>query len=162
MEKEFRIGQGIDVHTFCDGQSLKLGGVVIPFQCGLKGHSDADVLLHAITDALIGAGGKGDIGTWFPDTDSQWKDVDSGKLIEIVWREISQDRWQIANLDSTVVTEAPKLGPYIQQIRESVAALLGIEPARCNIKATTAEKIGAIGQGEGILATSVVLLERRT
>lgn len=159
---DIRIGQGVDVHQFADGRKLILGGLEIPHARGLAGHSDADALLHAITDALLGATGRGDIGTYFPDTDPQWKDAASIDLLSTIWKEISADNWALCNIDSTVVTEHPKLNQYIPAIRSSVASILDIDISAIGVKATTCEKMGFLGRGEGLMATAVVLLNRTT
>jgi 2-C-methyl-D-erythritol 2,4-cyclodiphosphate synthase len=159
---ELRIGQGLDVHQFADGRKLILGGVEIPSSRGLIGHSDADALLHAITDAVLGATGRGDIGSFFPDTDAQYKGADSRVLFQNVWEEVSAEGWRLVNLDATLVLEVPKLRPHIQLIQESVAGLFGVDSGRCGIKATTCEKMGFLGRQEGLLAQCVVLLSRNS
>ena len=135
-----------------------MGGVTIPFSKGLLGHSDADVLLHALIDALLGAMGKGDIGEHFPDTDPQWKNADSKKLLSTVAQSLRQEGWQVVNVDSTVVAQAPRLASHLPLMRETVAGLLGTDPQRVNIKAKTAEKMGPVGQGQSIEAQAVVLI----
>ncbi len=155
---QLRVGQGIDTHTFVAERPLILGGVEIESEKGLSGHSDADALLHAITDAVLGATGRGDIGTYFPDTDVKWKDADSKELFRTVWKEIVSDGWELVNIDATVVTEAPKLKSSIPRMKESISKLFGVSPDRIGLKATTAEKMGALGRGEGLLALAVVLL----
>lgn len=155
-----RIGQGIDVHAFSAGRKLFLGGLEIPHDKGLAGHSDADVLLHAITDALLGALGWGDLGTWFPDTDERYRNADSKKLLLEVWNKAHAEGWQLVNCDSTVLAETPKLSPHIEKMRLSVAKLFQVSPEQVSIKATTNERLGFVGREEGILATSVVLLMR--
>ena len=157
---EFRVGQGVDTHTFVAGRPLILGGVEIDSERGLEGHSDADALLHAITDAVLGATGRGDIGTYFPDTDAKWKDADSKDLFRVVWKEITAEGWSLVNLDATVVTEAPKLKSSIASIKGSLAKLFSVSPDCIGLKATTAEKMGALGRGERLLALAVVLLSR--
>lgn len=157
---QLRVGQGVDTHTFIAGRPLILGGIEIESEKGLSGHSDADALLHAITDAVLGATGRGDIGSYFPDTDEKWKGADSKELFRIVWNEISAQGWGLINLDATVVTEAPKLNPFIASMKESVAELFSTSPDRIGLKATTAEKMGALGRGEGLLALAVVLLSK--
>jgi len=156
---QLRIGQGIDIHQFQSGRKLLLGGVEIPSDRGLIGHSDADALLHAIIDAVLGAVGKEDIGHFFPDSDQKWKNSDSSNLLDHVWTLISSEGWQIVNIDCTIMTEAPKIAPHRLQIRESIAKLLKCKVDQIGVKATTAEHLGALGRGEGLLASCVVLLE---
>jgi len=159
MESEqWRVGQGWDVHALVPGRDLIMGGVTIPFSKGLLGHSDADVLLHALIDALLGAMGKGDIGEHFPDTDPQWKNADSKKLLSTVAQSLRQEGWQVVNVDTTVVAQAPRLASHLPLMRETVAGLLGTDPQRVNIKAKTAEKMGPVGQGQSIEAQAVVLI----
>lgn len=155
-----RIGQGYDVHQLAENRKLIIGGVEIPHELGLLGHSDADVLLHAITDAIIGAVCKRDIGYFFPDTDDQYKDADSSQLLSIIWKEIQQDGYQLGNLDCTVIAEKPKMAPYIKAMREHIAELLGAELDQVNVKATTSEMMGFVGREEGIASLAVVLLEK--
>jgi 2-C-methyl-D-erythritol 2,4-cyclodiphosphate synthase len=152
-----RIGMGFDMHRLVSGRCLILGGVEIPHDKGLLGHSDADVLTHAVCDALLGAAGLGDIGQHFPDTDSAWKGIKSLKLLDRVKTMISGN-WIIANLDATVMAQAPKIGPYREAMGSRLAAVLDIEPAQINIKATTTEGLGTVGRGEGIAAQCIVLL----
>lgn len=154
----FRIGEGWDVHQLVAGRKLIIGGVEIPYHLGLLGHSDADVLLHAITDALLGAAALGDIGKHFPDTDPQFKGADSKVLLAEAARRVRAQGYQIGNIDSTVIAQAPRLAPHIAGMRECIAAALGLELGQVNVKAKTAEKLGPIGQGEGIEARAVVLL----
>lgn len=156
-----RVGQGFDVHAFCEGRKLMLGGVEVPYELGLAGHSDADVLIHAVCDALLGAAGLGDIGHHFPDNDPQYAGIDSMKLLEHVMGSLDELGWQVNNLDATIIAQAPKLAPYIEAMRESLASLLAIDVGRLNIKATTTEKLGFTGRGEGIAAQVVVLLAAR-
>ncbi len=153
-----RVGEGWDVHALVPGRRLVIGGVQIPYDRGLLGHSDADVLLHAITDALLGAAGLGDIGTHFPDTDAQFSGADSSLLLAEAARRVRAQGWRIGNVDSTVVAQAPRLAPHIAAMRAAVAAALSIEPAQVNVKAKTAEKLGPVGQGQSIEARAVVLL----
>ena len=153
-----RVGEGWDVHALVPGRRLVIGGVQIPHDRGLLGHSDADVLLHAITDALLGAAGLGDIGTHFPDTDAQFSGADSSLLLAEAARRVRAQGWRIGNVDSTVVAQAPRLAPHIAAMRAAVAAALAIEPAQVNVKAKTAEKLGPVGQGQCIEARAVVLL----
>jgi 2-C-methyl-D-erythritol 2,4-cyclodiphosphate synthase len=154
-----RIGQGFDIHTLVEGRKLVIGGVTIPFAKGLAGHSDADVLLHAICDALIGAAGLGDIGRHFPDTDPKYKGVDSRVLLRAVAKLLAGNGWQTANVDATIIAEQPKMAPHIPGMVANIAADLGIAPAFVNVKAKTAEKLGAIGRGEGIAAEAVALIQ---
>jgi 2-C-methyl-D-erythritol 2,4-cyclodiphosphate synthase len=153
-----RIGNGIDVHALVTGRSLVLGGVTIPFKRGLKGHSDADALLHAICDAVLGALGEGDIGTHFPDTDPRYKDADSRILLRTVWQRAVAEGYSLGNVDATVVAEAPKLAPYIRQMTANIASDLGAGIEQVNVKATTTEGLGFAGRGEGIAALATVLL----
>ncbi|MBL0918181.1 MAG: 2-C-methyl-D-erythritol 2,4-cyclodiphosphate synthase [Hydrogenophaga sp.] len=155
-----RIGEGWDIHRLVTGRPLVLGGVTVPHTHGLLGHSDADALLHAITDALLGAAALGDIGRHFPDTDERFKGADSGVLLAEAARRVREAGYAIVNLDSTVIAQAPKLAPYIPAMVERIAALLGIEPSQVNVKAKTAEKMGPVGQGEAIEARAVALLAR--
>ncbi|MCM1273430.1 MAG: 2-C-methyl-D-erythritol 2,4-cyclodiphosphate synthase [Clostridium sp.] len=154
-----RVGMGYDVHKLVDGRTLILGGVTIPYEKGLLGHSDADVLVHAIMDALLGAAALGDIGRHFPDTDSKFKDADSIWLLKNVRTLIDKENMLIGNIDATVIAQKPKLAPYIPQMREAVAAALGIDIGQINIKATTEEELGFTGEGKGISAQAICLLE---
>ena len=154
-----RIGQGIDMHAFADGRPLVLGGVAIPHTRGLAGHSDADALLHAIIDALLGAAALGDIGVMFPSSDPQWANADSRDLLRRAYERVRAAGHRLANLDATVVAQEPKLAPYIGAMREAVAALLNVDLAVVSIKATTSDGLGFTGRGEGIAALAVVLLE---
>ena len=158
MSPTIRIGEGWDVHALVAGRKLIIGGVEIPFDRGLLGHSDADVLLHAITDALLGAAALGDIGHHFPDTDAQFRGADSVVLLAEATRRVREKGWQIGNIDSTVIAQAPRLAPYIQPMRERIAAALGLDVAQVNVKAKTAEKLGPVGEGLSIEARAVVLL----
>lgn len=155
-----RVGEGWDVHALVPGRRLVIGGIDIPYHLGLLGHSDADVLLHAITDALLGAAGLGDIGRHFPDTDPQFRGADSVVLLTEAARCVREQGWQIGNVDSTIVAQAPKMAPYIAPMCERIAAALGVERAQVNVKAKTAEKLGPVGQGLSIEARAVVLLFR--
>jgi 2-C-methyl-D-erythritol 2,4-cyclodiphosphate synthase len=155
---DIRVGYGYDVHQFAEGRRLILGGIEIPWHMGLLGHSDADVLLHAINDALLGALALGDIGTHFPDTDPVWKGADSTKLLEFSFGMIKERGYRVQNLDATVVAENPKLKPYIHQMQQRIGKLLDIETDRVSIKATTSERMGFIGRNEGIAAMAVILL----
>jgi 2-C-methyl-D-erythritol 2,4-cyclodiphosphate synthase len=154
-----RIGTGYDVHKLVEGRKLIIGGVEIPHTLGLLGHSDADVLLHAIMDAILGAAGLGDIGKHFPDTDEQYKGADSIKLMEHVAELIAEKGYIVGNVDATVIAQKPKLRPYIEQMEENVAKALGITTDRVNIKATTEEHLGFTGREEGISSQAVALLE---
>ena len=153
-----RIGQGFDVHALVPGRKLIIGGVEIAHERGLAGHSDADVLLHAICDALIGAAGLGDIGTHFPDTDPRYKGADSRVLLREVAQLLAANGFRVANVDSTIIAQAPKMAPHIPRMREHIAADLGLEAALVNVKAKTAERLGALGRGEGIAAEAIVLI----
>jgi 2-C-methyl-D-erythritol 2,4-cyclodiphosphate synthase len=153
-----RIGEGWDVHALVAGRPLVLGGVTIPFHLGLDGHSDADALLHAITDALLGAAGLGDIGQHFPDTDARFKGADSATLLAEATRRVREAGWAIVNVDSTIVAQAPKMAPHIPAMRERIAAALGIEATQVNVKAKTAERLGPVGEGRAIEARAVCLL----
>jgi 2-C-methyl-D-erythritol 2,4-cyclodiphosphate synthase len=155
-----RIGNGLDVHALVTGRNLVLGGVTIPFERGLKGHSDADALLHAICDAVLGALGEGDIGAHFPDTDPRYKDADSRILLRTIWQRAVAEGYSLGNVDATIVAEAPKLAPYIRQMTANIAADLGAGMERVNVKATTTEGLGFTGRGEGIAALATVLLIR--
>jgi len=153
-----RIGNGLDVHALVTGRNLVLGGVTIPFERGLKGHSDADALLHAICDAVLGALGEGDIGAHFPDTDPRYKDADSRILLRTIWQRAVAEGYSLGNVDATVVAEAPKLAPYIRQMTANIASDLGASIEQVNVKATTTEGLGFAGRGEGIAALATVLL----
>ncbi|MCX7171593.1 MAG: 2-C-methyl-D-erythritol 2,4-cyclodiphosphate synthase, partial [Proteobacteria bacterium] len=150
-----RIGQGFDVHPLVPGRKLLLGGVEIPFERGLHGHSDADVLLHAITDALLGAAGLGDIGRHFPDSDARWAGADSRLLLREAMAAVRQVGWRVGNVDATVVAQAPRIAPYVRSMQANIAADLQIEMACVNIKGKTTERLGFTGRGEGIAAQAV-------
>ena len=154
----FRIGEGWDVHALVEGRPLMLGGVLVPHTHGLLGHSDADVLLHAITDALLGAAALGDIGSHFPDTDAQHKGADSLELLRQVGQRVSQAGYQIGNVDATIVAQTPRMAPHIALMRERIAQALGISMGQVNVKAKTAEKLGPVGQGQSMEARAVALL----
>jgi len=158
MVEPVRIGQGFDVHALVPGRRLLLGGVSIEHGQGLLGHSDADVLLHAITDALLGAAGLGDIGRSYPDSDPRYRDADSRALLAEVVQRIQGQGWRVGNLDCVVIAEQPRIAPYVDAIRGSIAQLLNTEPARVNVKGKTTERLGFIGRGEAIAASAVVLL----
>lgn len=153
-----RIGEGWDIHALVEGRKLILGGVEIPFSKGLLGHSDADALLHAISDALLGAAAMGDIGTHFPDTDAQWKGANSAVLLSEIAKRIRAKGFEIGNVDSTIIAQAPKLAPYILAMRESIAHSLSVSVNQVNVKAKTAEKLGPVGEGLAMEARAVVLL----
>ena len=154
----FRIGEGWDIHALVPGRRLVIGGVEIPFERGLLGHSDADVLLHAITDALLGAAGLGDIGRHFPDTDERFRGADSAALLAEAARRVREQGLRIGNVDSTVIAQSPKLAPHVEAMRARIAQALGIAPANVNVKAKTAEKLGPVGEGLAIEARAIVLL----
>ena len=156
-----RIGSGYDAHRLVEGRDLVLGGVKIPYEKGLLGHSDADVLLHAVMDALLGAAALGDIGRHFPDSDPAYKGADSKKLLSEVWGLIFENGYCIMNVDATIIAQKPKLAPYIEEMRRNIAKALQIEIGQVNIKATTEEGMGFTGAGEGIAASAVCLLENR-
>ncbi|MDN7243721.1 2-C-methyl-D-erythritol 2,4-cyclodiphosphate synthase [Planococcus sp. N028] len=156
-----RIGQGYDVHQLAEGRPFILGGIEIPHDRGLLGHSDADVLLHTITDAALGAIGGGDIGKHFPDTDPEFKDADSKKLLTHIWEIVKEQGYELGNVDCTVIAQKPKLAPYIEQMRESIASLLEADVSQVNVKATTSEHLGFTGREEGIAALAVILLTKR-
>lgn len=157
----FRIGQGFDVHEFVEGRPCVIGGVTFDFAKGLKGHSDADVLLHAICDALLGALALGDLGEHFPDTDSKWKGANSATLLKACYDKIKKENYQLANLDTIVVCEAPKLKGQREVIRQNIAKILDVEVGQISVKATTEEKMGYTGSGQGIKAYATVLLEKQ-
>ena len=156
-----RVGEGWDVHQLVAGRKLILGGVEVPHTTGLLGHSDADVLLHAITDALFGAAGLGDIGRHFPDTDAQFRGADSAVLLGEAARRVRATGWEIGNVDSTVIAQAPKLAPHIPAMCLRIAQVLGLAPDQVNVKAKTAEKLGPVGEGRAMEARAVVLLHRQ-
>ncbi|MGF9915763.1 2-C-methyl-D-erythritol 2,4-cyclodiphosphate synthase [Paenibacillus ehimensis] len=153
-----RVGQGFDVHQLAEGRKCIIGGVDIPFEKGLLGHSDADVLLHALTDAILGALGLGDIGKHFPDTDAAYKDADSYKLLVQVWESAKKAGYCLGNADCTIIAQKPKMAPYIPAMVERIATALEAEPSQINVKATTTEQLGFTGRGEGIAAQAVVCL----
>lgn len=155
---DIRIGHGYDVHRLVEGRALVMGGVQIPYEKGLLGHSDADVLLHAIMDALLGSLGLGDIGKHFPDSDPRYSGIDSALLAAHTYELICQSGYVVGNIDATVIAQAPKLAPYLPQMKEKIASIYHIAPDRVNIKATTEEKLGFTGSGEGIAAHAVCLV----
>jgi 2-C-methyl-D-erythritol 2,4-cyclodiphosphate synthase len=154
-----RIGQGFDVHALVPGRRLIIGGVEIAFERGLAGHSDADVLLHAICDALIGAAGLGDIGTHFPDTDPRYRGADSRGLLRAVAGLLADRAFRVVNVDATIIAQSPKMAPHILQMRANIAEDLGLAPGSVNVKAKTAERLGSLGREEGIAAEAVALIE---
>ena len=154
-----RIGHGYDVHKLVEGRNLILGGVKIPYEKGLLGHSDADVLLHAVSDALLGAAGLGDIGVLFPDTDPKYKGADSLLLLQTVGQKVKSQGYRISNIDVTMIAQRPKLKDYIPQMVQNIARVLELEPGRVNVKATTEEKLGFTGEGLGMSCHAVCLLE---
>jgi 2-C-methyl-D-erythritol 2,4-cyclodiphosphate synthase len=153
-----RVGNGFDVHALVAGRRLVLGGVEIPFERGLEGHSDADVLLHAICDAILGALGAGDIGTHFPDTDPAYRNADSRRLLRRVWQKATSSGYALGNLDATLIAQAPRLAPHIAGMVANIASDLGAAPGQISVKATTTERLGFAGRGEGIAALATVLL----
>jgi 2-C-methyl-D-erythritol 2,4-cyclodiphosphate synthase len=154
----YRIGNGFDVHAFAAGRPLVIGGVAVPHDRGLEGHSDADVLLHAIADAMLGALALGDLGRHFPDTDPKWKGADSRRILREVATMMQTRRYGVANIDATIMAQAPKLAPYVAAMRANVAADVGCDPAQVSVKATTTERLGFVGREEGIAALASVLL----
>ena len=154
-----RIGHGYDVHRLVEGRDLILGGVKIPHSLGLLGHSDADVLLHAVSDALLGAAGLGDIGKHFPDTDPQYKGADSLKLLQIVGQKVTQAGYRVSNIDVTMIAQAPKLRPHIETMERNIASVLNMDVGRVNVKATTEERLGFTGEEKGMACHAVCLLE---
>jgi len=154
----FRVGQGFDVHAFASGRKLILGGVEIPYESGLAGHSDADVLVHALCDALLGAAGLGDIGQHYPDNDARFAGVDSMKLLADVVAGLKAQGWSIGNADMTVIAQTPRLAPFIPAMRQRIAEVLGIASEQVNVKATTTEQLGFTGRREGIAAQAVALI----
>jgi 2-C-methyl-D-erythritol 2,4-cyclodiphosphate synthase len=160
-EAEYRTGIGTDIHRFTEGRKLMLGGVYVPYSAGLAGHSDGDVCLHAVIDALLGASGMGDIGTFFPDTDPQWMDADSKELVLIVKEKLEEKKWQVVNVDVVIHAEQPRLEPVKGQIKRCIAELLGIDFTAVNVKAKTNEALGDIGAGQAIAATAIALLRKK-
>lgn len=157
---DIRVGHGFDVHALVEGRKLIVGGVEIPYRLGLAGHSDADVLLHAICDALLGAAGLGDIGRHFPDTDKAFAGIDSRILLRRVAEQLRERSWQVGNVDATIIAQAPKMAPHIARMAAHIADDLGVSLDRVNVKATTTEKLGFTGRGEGIAAEAVCLIVR--
>ena len=161
MNRAIRIGEGHDTHRTIAGRPLVLGGIhVSDADFGLDGHSDADVLLHAIIDALLGASGRGDIGEWFPNTDEQWRNADSSRLLQHVWNSLRQDGWALVNLDCTIHAERPRMLTWKPQIRARLSELLQVPPHHINVKAKSGEHVGPVGRGEAICANASVLLEQ--
>jgi 2-C-methyl-D-erythritol 2,4-cyclodiphosphate synthase len=156
----YRIGAGVDFHRMVEGRELWLGGVKIPYHKGALGHSDADVLLHAICDAMLGALGLGDIGTHFPDTDASYKDIDSKILLERTTKLIEAEGYAVVNIDATICLEAPKIKPYAAAMQETIAAIVGVTTKDVSVKATTTEQLGFVGRGEGLMAYATVLLSK--
>lgn len=157
----FRIGQGFDVHQFAKGRPLIIGGIEIPYEKGLIGHSDADVLLHTVADACLGAIGEGDIGRHFPDNDPQFKDANSAELLKKVWELVKARGYILVNIDCTIMAQQPKMAPHIERMRNRIAELLESEPSQVNVKATTTEKLGFVGREEGIATQAVILLQKQ-
>lgn len=156
-----RIGHGYDVHRLTEGRPLILGGIHIPYERGLLGHSDADVLAHAVMDALLGAAALGDIGGLFPDSDERWRGADSLRLLEQVTALLAENGWEIGNVDATVLAQAPRLAPYIPEMRQKLAAAMGVNASQVSVKATTEEHLGFTGAGEGMACHAVALLSRK-
>ena len=156
----FRIGQGFDVHQLVENRPLIIGGITIPYEKGLLGHSDADVLLHSVADACLGAIGEGDIGKHFPDTDQAFKDADSGKLLQHVWNLVKERGYELVNADCTIIAQKPKMAPFVFSMKENIANLLETDLENINVKATTTEKLGFVGREEGIASQVVVLLKK--
>ena len=154
-----RVGQGFDVHALVSGRKLVIGGVTIPFEKGLEGHSDADVLLHAITDAVLGAAGMGDIGRHFPDTEERYKDSDSRSLMREAATRIRAAGFKVVNVDSTIIAQSPRMAPHIEEMVGNIALDLGIDKTCANVKAKTAEHLGFVGRGEGIAAQAIAMVE---
>lgn len=159
-QKTFRIGLGTDLHRLIEGRPLILGGLVIPFEKGEDGHSDGDALLHAITDALLGAAGLGDIGSYFPPEDKKWKNADSAKLLQTVWKDVKKAGWRLENLDCVVKLQAPKFLPHRQKVRQSIAKILGVKEEQVFVKAKTGERVGPVGLGQAVETESVCLLSK--
>ena len=158
---DLRVGEGWDTHALVPGRPLILGGVTLPHSHGLLGHSDADALMHAVTDAVVGAAGLGDIGRHFPDTDAAFRGADSGRLLAEAVRRVGEAGWDVVNVDTTIVAQAPKMAPHVSAMRERLAMALGIPVERVNVKAKTAEKMGPVGRGASIETRAVALLARR-
>jgi 2-C-methyl-D-erythritol 2,4-cyclodiphosphate synthase len=159
---EFRIGLGTDIHRLAEGRKLMLGGVQVPHPMGLSGHSDGDAVLHAVVDALLGAAGMGDIGTFFPDTDPKWKNADSKEFLFAVKEKLTEKKWEVVNVDVTIHAEQPRLEAFKGQIKRVIAGLLGIDFNAVNVKAKTNEGLGEIGEGAAIAATAVALIRKKS
>ncbi len=157
---KLRVGQGYDIHRLTVGRRLILGGVVIPYEKGLDGHSDADVLIHAIIDSIVGALGQGDIGMHFPDNDMRYRDIDSALLLKATIRLLEKEGWSLVNIDSTIIAESPKLSPHINEILTSLASIIGMDRADVNVKAKTEEGLGYLGNGDAIAAHAVCLIQK--
>jgi 2-C-methyl-D-erythritol 2,4-cyclodiphosphate synthase len=157
----FRIGQGFDFHPLAEGRRLVLGGVEIPYSHGLQGHSDADVAVHALANAILGALGEGDLGRHFPDTDPRYRDADSITLLSSVWMLAAELNWGMANADITIFAQRPRLALFLSAMRTRLAAVIGVDPSRLNVKAANPEGLGALGRGEGMAAAAIVLLEQQ-
>lgn len=155
----FRVGQGFDFHPLAPGRRLVLGGIVVPYELGLKGHSDADVVAHALSNAILGALGEGDLGRHFPDSDPRYKDADSIRLLQEVWRLAHERGWKLANADITIFAQRPKLASYLGAMRDRMATAIDVEAVRLNVKASSPEGLGALGRGDGMAAAAAVLLE---
>ena len=160
MKENIRIGTGFDVHAFAENRKLVIGGIEIPFEKGLAGHSDADVLLHAICDALLGSLSLGDIGKHFPDTDPEFKDVNSINLLTEVYKMVKSKGYELGNLDAVLMLQRPKVSPYIEKMREKISSVLNVDTDKISIKATTTEKLGFTGREEGVAAMATVLVQR--
>lgn len=156
----FRVGNGFDVHAFAEDRPLIIGGIEIPYEKGLIGHSDADVLLHTVADACLGAIGEGDIGRHFPDTDPNFKDADSAKLLQHVWKLVRNKGYKLVNIDCIIMAQKPKMAPHIEKMQERIAELLEASMEQVNVKATTTERLGFVGREEGIASQAVVLLQK--
>ena len=155
-----RVGMGIDVHALVEGRALILGGVTVPHHLGLSGHSDGDALTHAVVDALLGAGGMGDIGGRFPSSDSTWKDADSLTFLSAIAPELADAGWSVQNVDATIIAQRPALSPHVNEMEANIAQALGVDPSQINVKATTSDRLGIAGREEGIAAFAVALLEQ--
>jgi 2-C-methyl-D-erythritol 2,4-cyclodiphosphate synthase len=157
-----RIGQGFDVHQLVEDRPLIIGGIEIPYEKGLLGHSDADVLLHTVADACLGAIGEGDIGKHFPDTDPNFKDADSARLLAHVWKLVKEQGYELGNIDCTIIAQKPKMAPHIDEMRRRIAELLEANISQVNVKATTTEKLGFTGRQEGIASQATILIQKRS
>jgi 2-C-methyl-D-erythritol 2,4-cyclodiphosphate synthase len=155
-----RVGSGFDIHAFGPGDAIMLGGVRVPHSQGVLAHSDGDVLLHALVDALLGAAGLGDIGQHFPDDDPRWRGADSRRFVQAAMQLLEQQQWRVVNVDLTLLAQAPRIAPHRDAVRAQVAGMLGLSPGEVNLKATTPEHLGALGRGEGLAAMATVLIDR--